>query len=285
MLGRKYLVTGFIIAIVGSIIAGFAFFVIHNVALTSVGIACAVLGFSASQIPDSLAAGEAMQFLLAGSVLNTEVILEDLYSMGLLGQSGASSKSANYLQDRTNLAQRNLESDQINIDSISNAIYLPPKDGTIGVYLLLSGTLRKDIDRMWEAAKSGLIQNLLTMDSDSVNSEKIQEIIVYPLGALLGKIPNLNETDLDMQDTMSDIVVSKAEFCSGLDLTEIGNTIIIRFRDIKVNTTAVRYKEILGSIPVSLAASVIATIRKRPVLIIDEQEVAQDRVVARYKVI
>ncbi len=80
------------------------------------------------------------------------------------------------------------------------------------------------------------------------------------------------------------VLVESAEICSGFNVAEIENTIVLEMEKVKIDNDVVRYSRFLGSIPTSLSACVLATIKQKPIEILDENNL-ENRSVVRFRTV
>jgi hypothetical protein len=198
-----------------------------------------------------------MKALLRGSALSSETILQE----------------AVYGNREIRLVRR----EEITLSSLPSledeslrmaAVYLPPKNGLVGVFLPLGSVVDAgDLDAMWNAP---------TKVTDR------RGLLIFPIGAAIGEILTSTEEDLDLEECLRQVVVDSADLCSAIMVSEAANTIVVRFTGVKIQADSSLYSSILGSIPTSITACVVCAMRKRPVVVLDEL-ISQDRILARLR--
>ena len=144
------------------------------------------------------------------------------------------------------------------------------------MYIPLEPTGRvSDVSEMWKAPAS-----LLQFEE---GQEGQKGLLLFPIGASVGGIPSLAAgTSMNIEESLDEVLVEPG-ICSSVAVAETGNLTIVEMRGVKVKTGDTLYSRVLGSIPVSLAASVIAAVQSRPVIILDER-IEHSRTIARYRV-
>lgn len=228
----------------GAILAPFSYFVLVNVPLTSLGLALAILGLVVLILPEYLVPHEVVRGMISGSVTNIEAMLEEF---------GATRK----------------------------AIYLPPREGKVYAYVPLSGNPSyPEFSEIVNAPKR-IISNL----------DGHAGLFIYPPGtdvvALSGvgrdeNIEEREETDGNKERSMDDFLpevengisyclVDFAELVSKVQVNFEENKVFLGMKNVKIEVEAPRFSRVLGSIPTSLAACVIAKVSKMPVKIVEER--------------
>ncbi len=111
-------------------------------------------------------------------------------------------------------------------------------------------------------------------------------MLVYPVGATLPTLPELKSSDgmlPSIQEALEFVLVETAKVCSDVNSSEIGENAIVEMNHVRVKAPGKSYERYLGSIPASMAATVLATIRTKPVSIVDETDML-DKKLVRLKV-
>jgi len=228
----------------GAVLAPFSYFVLVSVPLTTLGVAFAILGLVILILPEYLVPHEIVKGMISGSVTNIEAVLEEF---------GATHK----------------------------AIYLPPREGKVYAYIPLSGNPSyPEFSEIINAPKR-IISNI----------DGHAGLFIYPPGADVlvlsgvgrdesieegeqingdGK-PSLNNFLPEVENGISYCLVDFAELVSKVQVNLEKNKIFLGMKNIKVEVEAPRFTRVLGSIPTSLAACVVAEISKMPVKIVEER--------------
>jgi hypothetical protein len=156
--------------------------------------------------------------------------------------------------------------------TVRKATYLPPHNGgAISAYVPVSPeTETLSLSEMRLAPKS-----LIGGDQKGV--------LIYPVGSELTTIPQLRD-GLSLEETLRYVLVESANICSRVMAEETESLIIVGMKDADVNIQGQRYLDSLGSLPSSLAACVIASLRNKPVTLLEERK-AGDRLIAVFRLL
>lgn len=111
-------------------------------------------------------------------------------------------------------------------------------------------------------------------------SERQKGIRIFTIGSDLMEIPELGQEDISVEDALKHLLVDSAELCGSVRASEIEDIVIVEMRNVKVQPETQVYRELLGSLPTSLAASAVSTIRRRQV-VIDDERITPSKTVAR----
>lgn len=249
---------GLILVLVGAAISTLSYLLSGSVVLVAFGLACVMLGLTTSSLPHELTASASMKALLHGSTLSSEKILQEAVSRNR--EIRLVRKEEVVLSPPASLEDESLR---------MAAVYLPPKNGLVGVFLPLGSMVKTgDLDAMWNAP---------TRVTDG------RGLLVFPVGAAIGEILTSTEEDLDLEECLRQVVVDSADLCAAIMVSEAENTIVVRFTGVKIQADSSLYSRIMGSIPTSITACVVCAIKKRPAVVLDEL-ISQDRILARLRV-
>jgi|GEM_PF-610200 len=228
----------------GAILALFSYFVLISVPLTTVGLALAILGLVILILPEYLVPHEVVRGMISGSVTNIEAVLEEF---------GATHK----------------------------AIYLLPREGKVYAYVPLSGNPSyPEFSEIVNAPKR-IISNV----------DGHPGLFIYPPGSDVvalsgvGRDENIEEREevkengkpsLDdflpqVENGISYCIVDFAELASKVQVNFEENKVFLGMKNVKIEVEAPRFTRVLGSIPTSLAACVVAGVSKMPVKIVEEK--------------
>jgi hypothetical protein len=247
----SYSLVAIVLIYLGVTIFLISYFIYDIIPLAALGIASIVLGLSAGTIPDRVKSTKSVRIIFNSAAAGAE---ETIRSLKQLGIQIAAISNANSQLMRESPGKTSVR-----------PIYLPPKNGLAAVYLPISGEPQKPltVDQMWNAP------NVLVNFTPS-EQQNIGGILLYPIGAYIGSFNDIRGNETSLEEALRFVLIETTEVCSSLSLSESEGFIILALRDIKVLTSLDNYREVLGSFPASLAASVIATMRSQPVVIIDE---------------
>ena len=228
----------------GAILGLFSYFVLVNVPLTTLGVAFAILGLVVLILPEYLVPHEVVRGMISGSVTNIEAVLEEF---------GATRK----------------------------AIYLPPREGKVYAYVPLSGNPSyPELSEIVNAPKR-IISNV----------DGRPGLFIYPPGSdvlVLSGVakdesidegeqidgnekPPLEDFLPEVENGISYCLVDFAELASKVQVNFEENKVFLGMKNVKVEVEAPRFSRVLGSVPASLAACVIAKVSRMPVKIVEEK--------------
>jgi len=219
----------------GAVLAPFSYFVLVSVPLTTLGLAFAILGLVMLILPEYLVPHEVVRGMISGSVANIEAVLEEF---------GATRK----------------------------AIYLPPREGKVYAYIPLSGNPSyPEFSEIVNAPKR-IISNV----------DGHPGLFIYPPGsdvaALSGvtgeenREEGMREIEAEVENSISYCIVDFAELASKVRINIEENKIFLAMKNVKIEVEAPRFTRVLGSVPVSLAACVVAKASRMSVRIVVESQ-------------
>lgn len=221
----------------------------RNYGIIALGLATLLIAVTMASLPRELESSEVMKMMLEEVALSTEKILESIYGSNVINEEEPQHKDA--------------------VKEDFACVFLPPVDGLISVYLPSPVATRTerysptDVQFMMKAP----FVTAFTFGNTEMGFR------IYPVGFTISRLPELSDairSELSLQDALGFFLIEKAQICSSLDASEIGDTVVIELDGVKCDTDAELYLKYIGSIPASLAASIAATIHARPVTIIDE---------------
>lgn len=228
----------------GAVLAPFSYFVLVNVPLTTVGLALAILGLVVLILPEYLVPHEIVRGMISGSVANIEAVLEEF---------GATHR----------------------------AIYLPPREGKVYAYVPLSGNPSyPEFSEIVNAPKR-IISNvdghpglfIYPPGSDVVTLSRVGRDESIDGGEQIDRNekPSLEDFLPEMENGISYCLVDFAELVSKVQVNLEKNKVFLGMKNVKIEVEAPRFSRVLGSIPTSLAACVVAGVSKMPVKIMEEK--------------
>ena len=263
---RTYKILAAFLGIVGIIITGISFLILNSLPLDALGLACLILALTSALIPEELSGSGIMKVLFESALINTEKILEE----SGLSKNKISEVSLKDGQSGMNLSDLEANSNSENRSNFrSKVVYLPPSEnGLISAYVPFDQDFASE--------------NLVRQDQNPGSPlDGGKGLRIFPIGAALGRAQELRGTSLE--NALNFVLIQSAEICSSIRVSELESIVIVEFSNIKIITEGKEYSETLGSIPSSLAACVIATVRNQKVRILDE-ETAERRIVTRFQV-
>jgi hypothetical protein len=154
---------------------------------------------------------------------------------------------------------------------VGRATYLPPIDGgKVSAYIPLG------LDG------SSLALNEMRKAPKGIVGEDQKGVLVYPVGAELGKMPEVQDAVL-LENTLRYVLVESAALCSRVKSEESRGLVYLHMRRVNARTLGSKYQDSLGSLPSSLAACIITTFLNSPVMLIEERKTGSD-LIARFRV-
>ena len=262
-----------------------SFFLAHLIPLTALGIAAVIVGVTAATLPEQVTGSYAMKVLLRGSALGIDPLLEEI--LARRGKTSNSNAKEEIPNPAWNYSLEDAESEKRDEGgpkqgNIPRAIYLPPKmkepsiatkspseDERSSVYIPFADHIPPTLEEM-RAAPTTLLSEDKSQDG----------IRVFTAGAYLGQVEEIKSEDVTVEDALGYILVESAELCTSVRASEIEDTIVIEIDVVKVEPESESYRTLLGSLPTSLAASVVSAIKGAPVVIANE-DITPAKTVAR----
>ncbi|MEM0075605.1 MAG: hypothetical protein QXV84_04570 [Conexivisphaerales archaeon] len=139
------------------------------------------------------------------------------------------------------------------------AIYLAPKDGLVTAFIPLKNNPKQaSVDQIYKAPRRVVTQ---------AGGEP--GLIIFPPGAEIVRASEIAEASLEQ--AIQYILVEVTELCSSASVVENADSIVVDMKKVKVNTEAERYSSSMGSIATSIAACIIAYVRKKAISLVSEE--------------
>src|SRR5437879_7850459 len=130
--------------------------------------------------------------------------------------------------------------------TVGRATYLPPSDGGI-IFAYIPLSLQPE----------NLSLNEMRQAPRSLVGNNQKGLLVYPVGSELNRIPEFQD-GFSLEEGLRYVLVESADICSRVLVEQTGNLIVVGMTGAKVDVQGVNYQNSVGSVPSSLAASVIA---------------------------
>ena len=263
MTQERYLVLGVSLAMLGSVIVVFSARYSRSVVFEAVGFAVAIVGLTALSLPEPESGNETTLALLRGSMFGIEPLLHEI-------STRRSTVNKARVQSWDQATMMNLLDEAL--EHRPPAIYLPPhgyEGQNTSVYIPL-------IDHSTTSDKD--MRNARTEISPADNNQ--HGISVYTAGSTVGLLPEVWDDDLPIEETLKRVLVQSAKVCSGVKVLEVEDSIILEISDVTEGLESNSYRALLGSFPVSIAASIIARVKGVPIEIESEQ-IGTRRTIAR----
>lgn len=216
---------GLVLTVLGIPFAAYAYYVLLNVPLTVLGLACVILGATMFLIPSSPVPPQTVRAMVEASCVNVEALLEEM-------------------------------------DAREKGVYLPPRDDRGWAYVPLSGN--PGLDNAWE-----VLDAPVRVVTDAGGEPGL---MVFPPGSEVVRLSMLGE-EVGLEEALSYVLVDFLEGAESVKATHAGGDIVLKIQGSRLETDFPRYRSVLGSLPVSLAGSVLAAITGRPVKLLEESEI------------
>lgn len=207
-------------SIFGALFALFSHFIVLDVTLTSLGLACLIFGITVILIPSNPVPRSEIMRLVEASCVNIEALLEEY-------------------------------------DATEKAVYLPPRDGRVYAYVSLSSG-PGNMDEIMNAPL-----RVLTRTRSGPG------LIVFTPGSEFTRLHSLSP-ESGLEEALSLILVDTVEAVESLRALEDLSRVMIHFTNPRVDTIHPRFNSVLGSLPTSIAGSVLAAVKDAPVLLVEE---------------
>ena len=207
-------------SIFGALFALFSHFIVLDVTLTSLGLACLIFGITVILIPSNPVPRSEIMRLVEASCVNIEALLEEY-------------------------------------DATEKAVYLPPRDGRVYAYVPLGSGLG-NLDEIMKAPL-----RVLTRTRGDPG------LFIFTPGSEFTRLHSLN-SESGLEEALSLILVDTVEAVESLRALEDLSRVMIHLTNPRVDTIHPRFKSVLGSLPTSLAGSVLTAVKDAPVLLVEE---------------
>ncbi len=255
---RGYTFLGETLSLIGVILLILSAAVLKSNGFAALGISAILIGITVLSLPKKIEASGSMKIMVEDAAISTDRILE-----------ANSAILAPPSEDGGSLVER--------------TVFLPPVGGLVQAFVPSSSikTMGVDLDLIRSAPFGGALS--------SPNKEKLPSgILVYPVGATIPSLPELkvdedddvNATIPAIQNALPFVLVEVAELCTAVNSSEIGENIIVELEGVKKITLGKAYESYLGSVPASLVATTIATVRGKPVSIVEETDTPTRKVLS-----
>jgi hypothetical protein len=253
---RGYSFLGETLSLIGVILLILSAAVLKSNGFAALGISAILIGITAMSLPKKIEASGSMKIMVEDAAISTDRILES--NSAILAPP---SEDGGSLLERT--------------------VFLPPIGGVVQAFVPSSSikTTGVDLDLIRSAPFGGAFSSL--------SKEKLPPgVLVYPVGATIPSLPELkvNEDDVDVippiQNALPFVLVEVAELCTAVNSSEIGENIIVELEGVKKIPLGKAYETYLGSVPASLVATTIATVRGKAVSIVEETDTPTRKVLS-----
>jgi hypothetical protein len=310
ILGR-YFFLGVGLSFVGTTTSLISYFLAHLVPLTALGIAAIIVGVTAATIPEQVTGSNAMKVLLRGSTLGIDPLLIQIQArrQSNIGRSTSTKENSpkvdnpapattspnNFLLDLEREEEEGEKEENeplgLGMQNFSGAIYLPPildrsyapvseeeEEEKASVYIPLTDHIPSTMQEM-RAAPTRLLS-----EEDGNDQTEQEGIRLFTPGAYLGQVKEIRTEDTTVEDALHYILVESLEMCNSVRASEVEDTVVVEIDGVRLKSESQEYRQLLGSLPTSLAASVVAIVRGAPVVITNE-DITPAMTVARFSIL
>ena len=173
-----------------------------------------------------------------------------------------------------------LEGSCLNVEALleefeaeEKAVYLPPsEDRTYSYIPLSSNSGNLDLEKVTSAPR-----RIITDSGGSPG------LFVFPPGAELIRNSGIDRS-MGLEAALSFVLVDFVEVVDSVEVLREMDEIEVRLRDPKLNTDFTTYRRVLGSIPTSIAGSILAYSIDSPVRFTGERR-EEKETIARFRVV
>lgn len=217
----RYVGLGLGFAVVGGPLALFSWYVLLNTPLTALGLGLVVLGATLVLVPGSPVPREAVRGMVEGACVNVEALLEEF-------------------------------------DARGRAVYLPPRDGRVYVWVPLKADAKVD-------------ESALVRAPSRVLSEVggVAGLMVFPPGSEVVRLSGLGG-EAGLEEALGFVLVDYLEGVESVKSVRVGDRVVVEVVGPRMVTGFPRFASSLGSLPVSVAGCVLASSLGRPVFYLGE---------------
>jgi hypothetical protein len=267
---QRDILLALVLIFVGILISVVSYFVIHLISLVAFGLSILIIGLTIVSLPKQVTGSDSMKALLQGAILGISPLLEEINS-----KRGGSEESK---------AEANPPVHHSSIRIKSKCVYLPPKlleseNGGTAAFERRTAFVYVPLDE--DSIDSRSEEEMRNAPTKLLCGEPQKGIRIFTIGSDLMQVPELGQANLSVEDALKHILVDSAELCSSVRASEIEDTVIVEIHDVKVQPETQVYRELLGSLPTSLAASAVSTIRRKQV-VIDDERITPSKTIVRF---
>jgi hypothetical protein len=263
MIKDRYLLLGSSLTVIGCAIVVLSTEASKSVIYGAMGMAVAIVGLTAVSLPRPEAKDDVALTLLKGSTYGMEPLL-DAIAARLNSKPNDPGGVSRGLVDPDEEGRRK-----------PPAVYLPPvlhKSGS-SVYI------------PFDRGASTTFEEMKRSPTFLLPKERRQGgVRVFTAGSYLGRSSPIGDGGTPMEAILNQVIVKSAGLCTSLRALEVDGSVVVEMRDFKIGIEPRSYRVLLGRLPTSLAASVVAAARDAPVKIANE-EASASRIVARLTVL
>jgi hypothetical protein len=140
-------------------------------------------------------------------------------------------------------------------------VYLPPREGRSWAYIPLSSNPGYD---NVSAAMDAPVRVVTDAGGEP-------GLMVFPPGSEVVRLSMLGE-EAGLEEALTYVLVDFLEAVEGVKATRVEDEVVIRFHRVRIDTEFPRYRKVLGSLPTSMAGTIISTVLGAPVRLMEENE-------------
>jgi hypothetical protein len=259
----RYFVLGVALALMGSMVVIITARFKGSVVFEALGFAVVIVGLTAFSLPEPDSGNDTTLALLKGSIYGIEPLLNEI---------GARRIEANKKRvenwDQTTMISLLDEA----LEHKPPAVYLPP----VGYEGQNSSVYIPIVDRTAVSERDLRNAQPVLLPPDS----KQTGVRVFTAGSTVGLLPEIWDDDLSIEETLRRILVQSTKLCSSVKALEVEDSIVLEISDVKEELESNSYRALLGTLPVSIAASIVSAVKGLP-FEISSEEIGSRRTVAR----
>jgi hypothetical protein len=273
----RYALLGIDLVGLGLMITFVSYAIRPFVPFAALGIAISVVGLTTLSLPEPSKRNDFEIAVLKGSVLGIEPLLEEIY------KKRSSEEMVEQIPEGNKVVLFKSWGFQENHPV---AIYLPSGGQKAAVYIPLDDNSPPNLDNVRHAPTRLL--------SPGKRQEGIR---IFTAGSYLGLVPDIRKEGASVEDILRQVLVETTKLCSSVKALEMEDNIVVEMIHDQVWTmedTEVdemihdhlwsgpeAHRILLGSVPTSMAASIVAAAKSSPVTI-EKEEISPTRTVAHF---
>ncbi len=174
------------------------------------------------------------------------------------------------------ITQAMVEDSCVNIEALfedykvkERAVYYPPKQGRVFAFAPFTPGLTEE--------------SLIAKLKDPLRVHGENGLMVFPPGSKVVRF-SIDITDLDIEEAVYDVLVNIFEAADGVKVIQTGNIVHVQLFKPRIKIEFPRFIQVLGSLPISIAGCVLATVFNKPVAY-DGEELKDSTVTATFRLL
>jgi hypothetical protein len=260
----RYFVVGVALAFVGAMIVIISEKYTRSVVFEAVGFAIAIVGLTAFSLPEPDSGNETTLALLRGSMYGIEPLLNEI---------SARRNEVNKIRVEKWDQNTTVSLLEEALEHKPPSIYLPPQgyEGqSTSVYIPI-------VDNASVSER-----DLRNARTEILPAESKQHgVRLFTPGSIVGLLPEIWDDDMPIEQTLKRVLVHSTKVCASVKALEVEDSVVLEIVNVRDGLESPAYRAMLGTFPVSIAASIISAVKGIPIEIASE-EIGTGRTVARF---